>query len=212
MSVTEARPLRSDAERNRVRLLACALEAFTEVGIDASVDEIARRARVGVGTLYRRFPTKQALLDALADGLIDHIAELADTALAEPEGTGFEHYVTSFAQLVARYGPALPPILGGEACAVRLKREVETRVRRLMTAACAAGRLRADATYADLVVCIWSLAAAVESTRDVAPDAWKRHLAILLAGLRPPAGGGKLPGTALTHAQLDRATALRRTR
>jgi AcrR family transcriptional regulator len=212
MSVAEDRRLRSDAERNRVRLLSCALDAFAEHGVDASVDEIARRAGVGVGTLYRRFPTKQALLDALADGLIDHIVELAETALAQPEGTGFEHYLTGFAQLVAKHGPALPPILGGDAAASRLRREVETRVGRLMREAQQAGRLRADATYADLVVTVWSLSGAVDSTRHVAPEAWRRHLAVLVAGLRPPADGAPLPGAPLSRPQLDRAIALRRPR
>ncbi len=209
MTTTE-RPLRSDAERNRLKLLSCALAAFTELGIEASVDEIAGRAGVGVGTLYRRFPTKQALLDALADGIIDHIVELIEKAQTEPTGHGFEHYFTAFGSVIARYGPALPPLLGGEAPSGRLTREVEPRVRRLMADAQEAGRLRREVTYSDFVVSLWSMAGAVSSTRDVAPDAWKRHAGILLAGLRPPADGARLPGAALTRAQLDQATALRR--
>ena len=204
------RPLRSDAERNRLKLLSCALAAFTELGIDASVDEIAGRAGVGVGTLYRRFPTKQALLDALADGVIDHIVELIEKAQTEPRGNGFEQYFTSFGSVIARYGPVLPTLLGGEQPSGRITREVEPGVRRLMAEAQDAGRLRREVTYADFVVSLWSMSGAVSSTRDVAPEAWKRHAGILLAGLRPSADGAKLPGSALTRAQLDQATALRR--
>jgi AcrR family transcriptional regulator len=207
-----ARPLRSDAERNRRKLLECALGAFAELGIEASVDEIARRAGVGVGTLYRRFPTKQALLDALADGVIDHVVTLAEGALTEPaRGEGFDVYFTGLGDLLSRYGRAVPQILGGEAAGERLRREVETRVRRLISEAQEAGRLRADVTYADFIVSVWSLTGAIESTRDVAPAAWRRHLSVLLSGLRAGADG-PLPGSPLTRAQLDRATALRRQR
>ena len=76
-----ARPLRADAERNRARILAAAAEVFAERGLDASLDDIAAHAGVGVGTVYRRFPDKDALIDALFEDKIDRAVALADTAL-----------------------------------------------------------------------------------------------------------------------------------
>src|SRR5215217_2448988 len=89
MSTT--RPLRADAERNRSRILADAAEAFAERGLDVSLDDIAAHAGVGVGTVYRRLPDKDALIDALFEAKIDAAVALADAALQveEPwEGLG----------------------------------------------------------------------------------------------------------------------------
>ena len=79
MSTT--RPLRADAERNRARILAAAAEVFADRGLDVSLDEIAAHAGVGIGTVYRRFPDKDALIDALFEEKIDRAVELADAAL-----------------------------------------------------------------------------------------------------------------------------------
>src|ERR1700742_4136996 len=72
-----ARPLRADAARNRTRVLEAARPAFAEAGLDVGVEEIARRAGVGKGTLYRRFPTKEALVRAIFEDLLDDIERLA---------------------------------------------------------------------------------------------------------------------------------------
>jgi len=74
------RPLRRDAERNRQRILKAALEVFTERGLDASLDEVARHAGVGVGTVYRRFRTKEELVEALFVNRIEEVAALAEEA------------------------------------------------------------------------------------------------------------------------------------
>ena len=81
MSTIAPRPLRADARRNRERVLAAAGAAFAEAGFDAQVEDIARRAGVGVGTLYRHFPTKDALVDALAEAHFGHLADLLEAAL-----------------------------------------------------------------------------------------------------------------------------------
>ena len=83
-----ARPgrlLRADAERNRQRILAAAAELFTERGLEPSLDDVARHAGVGVGTVYRRFPDKASLADALFDERIDALVALAEQAQAEPD-------------------------------------------------------------------------------------------------------------------------------
>src|SRR5215472_4279290 len=87
------RPLRRDAERNRQRILEAAAEVFTERGFAATLDEVARRAGVGVGTVYRRFPDKASLADALFTDRIDALVQLAERAQGEPDAwaglTGF---------------------------------------------------------------------------------------------------------------------------
>src|SRR6188768_1525257 len=79
------RPLRSDAERNRQRILQAAEEVFAARGLDASLDDIAAAAGVGVGTVYRRFPDKDALIDALFEDKIRRVHALAEAGLTEPD-------------------------------------------------------------------------------------------------------------------------------
>ena len=74
------RPLRADAARNRTRVLDAARTAFAEAGLDVGVEEIARRAGVGKGTLYRRFPTKEALVRAIFEDILDEVEQLAAEA------------------------------------------------------------------------------------------------------------------------------------
>ena len=80
-----AKPLRADARRNRERILKAARAVFADQGIDAQIDDVAKRAKVGVGTVYRHFPTKEALLDALVRERFEEIAQFAEEALA-PRG------------------------------------------------------------------------------------------------------------------------------
>ena len=88
------RPLRADAARNRARVLDAARTAFAEAGLDVGVEEIARRAGVGKGTLYRRFPTKEALVRAIFEDILDEIDRLVAEADAERcRGTAFAHYL-----------------------------------------------------------------------------------------------------------------------
>src|SRR5207244_6862512 len=76
---------RADAARNRTRILDAARSAFAEVGLDVGVEEIARRAGVGKGTLYRRFPTKEALVRAIFEDLLEDVERLAEEVAAEPD-------------------------------------------------------------------------------------------------------------------------------
>src|ERR1700734_2300067 len=76
------RPLRRDAERNRQRILAAAAEVFTERGLDATLDEVARAAGVGIGTVYRRFADKEALIAALFRERVDNLVTVAEDACA----------------------------------------------------------------------------------------------------------------------------------
>src|SRR5437763_15723704 len=91
---TAERPLRADAERNRERILAAAREAFAEDGLDVGLHEIAKRAGVGVGTVYRRFPEKEQLIEALFHDRIEEVVGIAERGLAFDDAwTGLEHFL-----------------------------------------------------------------------------------------------------------------------
>src|SRR5579862_7641068 len=98
----QVRPLRRDAERNRQRVLTAASEVFTERGLDVSLDEVARHAGVGVGTVYRRFGTKEDLVEALFVERIDAVAALAEDAAAAPDPwSGLVGFLEQAAQMLA---------------------------------------------------------------------------------------------------------------
>src|ERR1039458_10622740 len=88
-----SRPLRSDAAKNRERLLTAAGQVFEEKGLEASVADVARVAGVGMGTLYRRFPSKEALIDALVSEVLEATIAMAREAAAWPDGSGLEHFL-----------------------------------------------------------------------------------------------------------------------
>ena len=96
------RPLRRDAARNRQRILQAASEVFTEQGLEASLDEVARQAGVGVGTVYRRFRTKEELVEALFEDRVDAVAALAERAAEEPDPwTGLASFMEQMAEMLA---------------------------------------------------------------------------------------------------------------
>src|SRR5580765_2828224 len=100
--VSGARPLRRDAERNRQRILAAAAEVFNERGLEVSLDEIARYAGVGVGTVYRRFRTKEELIEALFMDRLDMVAALGEEAFASPDPwAGLVSFMERMAEIMA---------------------------------------------------------------------------------------------------------------
>ena len=140
------RPLRRDAERNRQRILAAAAEVFNERGLDVSLDEIARHAGVGVGTVYRRFSTKEELVEALFMDRLDSVAAIADQALGAPDPwSGLVSFMERMAEMMAG-DLGLRQILmfatyGRDLVAVARERNAPL-VERLVERAQAAGQLR----------------------------------------------------------------------
>jgi AcrR family transcriptional regulator len=202
------RPLRRDARENRERILVAARAAFAEVGIDVSVEEIAHRAGVGMGTLYRRFPTKDALIDAVFERHLDRIAAMAEDALAQPDAwTAFVGYLTGVVTLQAcDYG--LSQILGARLSVEDLVARARTRLRplvqQLIERAQAEGELRPDVVYEDISVLLWTTGRVVDATRGVEPDFWQRYLALAIDGLRAPRAT-PLPRPPLSAAQHRKA-------
>jgi AcrR family transcriptional regulator len=189
LSTTAHRPLRADARRNREKIVAAAAAAFAETGLDAQVEDIARRAGVGVGTLYRHFPTKDALVAALAE---DHFERLADTveAALEMPGDGWENFTATIRRIAGTIAAdvAWCEIVGGHPTTVREASRGQHRLAAatsdLLRRAQASGRMRADVTYADIGTIMCGFGHIAAAQRSGAPLNWKRYLTIALEGLR----------------------------
>jgi AcrR family transcriptional regulator len=200
------RPLRKDAERNRVRILAAAGELFAARGLCVTLDDIARHAGVGVGTVYRRFPDKEVLIDALFEQRIESISAVAAEALEiEDPWEAFAFYFEQGSELQAR-DRGLKELLtcsthGGDRV-VEAKSRLRTRVTEIFDRAKAAGVVREDADPLDTPVIMFMLGAVMDRARDVEPELWRRYLALLIDGLRPTAPA-PLPVGALSVDQIE---------
>ncbi len=178
--------LRADAERNRVALLAAAREVFSEHGLDASLDEIARRAGVGNATLYRRFPTRQDLIAAVFAERKATQVELAERALRHPDPwTGFTEYVTALGELQATnrgLGELLVTVnFEGDERLTQLRATSQRRAREVIRRAQDAGALREDFTLQDLMLLLMANSGVIRRSPD--PDGWRRQLTLLFEGL-----------------------------
>jgi AcrR family transcriptional regulator len=145
--------LRADAQRNLDRLLDVAGECFAEQGVDVTIDEIARRAGVGHGTIFRNFPSKQDLVVAV---LNERIRELTDVALASgAEPDPWEAFAGFFREVAALYAANLSLIEGLERCeGTPEKGELEDAVEQVVLRAQRAGALRPDVTAEDVMMLV----------------------------------------------------------
>jgi AcrR family transcriptional regulator len=200
----DPRPLRRDARENRERILVAAHEAFAELGLDAGVEEIAFRAGVGMGTLYRRFPTKDALIDAVFEGHLDRLAGSAEAALEEPDPwQGLLGYLAGVVRLQSSdrgFSEVLGAHLRSEQLLTRARTRIRPLVEELVLRAQAAGSLRPDVAYEDISVILWTTGRVVDATRDVEPQFWQRYLALVVDGLRTESAS-PLPRPPLTPAK-----------
>jgi AcrR family transcriptional regulator len=185
MSTT--RPLRADAERNRERILAAAAEVFAERGLDVSLDELAAHAGVGVGTVYRRFPDKEALIDALFEEKIDRAVELADDALEiEDPWVGLTTFIRGMCRMHAEdrgFKEALLQRDRGRERVAAARERIAPPALRLLARAQEAGAVRADLGPFDVPMLQLCVGLIADRTRDVAPHYWERILTILIDGI-----------------------------
>lgn len=185
------KPLRADAERNRVRILEAAAAAFADGGLDVAVAEIARRAAVGPGTLFRRFPTKDDLVIAIVEQRVAEIEQQADAALAEPDPwTAFQRFMTAGVRLQVRdrgFFEAIGDRFHGDPRMLACKQRINAKVEAMLDRAQTAGVVRGDLESQDVLVIVQAAARAGCVVPGADADLGLRYLAILLDGLRPEA-------------------------
>ena len=181
------RPLRADAARNRQRILEAAAEVFARRGLDATLDDIADHAGVGVGTVYRRFANKEALVDALFEKSVDQIVDLAVTAAQVPDSwDGLVGFLEQATQMQADDRGLRDIILHdtyGRDRVAHARSRIAPAVDHLVHRAQVDGRLRADVSAVDLPLIELMLSAVALYTGGLAPGLWRRYLAIVLDGM-----------------------------
>jgi AcrR family transcriptional regulator len=203
------RRLRRDAQRNRDAIVTAARQVFCDHGLEAPLEQIARQAGVGIATLYRHFPNRAALLDAvLADNLQAHI-DAAEQALAmDDPWDGFAAYLEASCRLQAAdrglndvMSMRFPRATAVEAAKIRLFEVLGQVVDRAQQS----GQLRADLTLEDLAFLNWANTRILPAVRAAgAPAAWRRHLGLLLDGFRADRAH-PLPSPPLSPRQVHRA-------
>ena len=200
--------LRRDAQANREPLLAAAQARFAADGLDASLVQVAKDAGLAIGTLYRHFPTRLDLIQAVSAEKLQRWLQAAERADALDDAwTGFVAFIEAMCQLQANdqgfndlISMRLPEAAGFPASQDRIG-EIATHI---IGRAQQQGSLRPDLTFEDLAFVIWSQNRINQATREVAPHAWRRHLYLLLDGFRAE-GAHPLPEPPMTSEQAYQA-------
>ena len=207
METATERPMRADARRNRERVLAAAEAVFAEMGLKAQVEEVARRAGVGVGTVCRHFPTKQALIESVLEAMYESLLADAQAAQAEADaGEAFETFFFALAGFQARHralAESMATTTDLPAAAQPTRDALRAAIGELVTRAQAAGAIRSDIGAADISLLFSGVAHTTALAGDLQPVLRQRYLTIIMDGLRPTAAS-ELPGKPLDFAQLDR--------
>jgi len=183
--MTTLRPLRADAARNRDKIVEAAKAAFSERGLETQMEDVARRAEVGVGTLYRHFPTKDALVRALIVDKMERMAEAAKEAL-DAGGDPWEAFAGVLwkgAEQTVR-DRSLAQVFSSQPqeafrSAIEDETELSARMGELLARAKAAGLAREDVEEDDIPIVMCGLGAVVHNGRN-----WQRYLQLMLDGFR----------------------------
>ena len=193
MSDVAERPLRADARRNREAILKAAKKVFAHYGMAAQMDDVARQAKLGVGTLYRHFPTKDALVGALMADRFEQITAFVIEGLDDPDPWhGFTRSLWRGAELAADDRSLSQvfqeaDITGEQTHNDELLRAAAELIRRGQEA----GTIRADLAVDDIPVVMCGVMSAMHPTGG--PDAWRRHLQLVIDGMRATPGTTPLP-------------------
>ena len=205
MAPSERTPLRRDAERNRRRILDEAERLVARSGLQVSHDDIARAAEVGVGTVYRRFPSREVLLEELFGDRVERtVARAREAALGDDAWSGLTAFLDEVVVTQAS-DRGMRELLSGSphapALAPPAREAIAPVVAGLLRRAQAEGAVRAEVGVTDLAL-VPVMPATVLSAGDLALA--RRVLALLLAGLQPgPPGAAPLPGTPASPALID---------
>lgn len=216
---SQTRPLRKDAAANRQRLLDAASELFAARGLGVTLNDIAHHAGVGVGTAYRHFPNKEAVIDALFEQRLEAVEAMARDALEEPDAWhALVRYLERTIQMQAE-DRGLDQIMNdltlGDTRINDVRLRIAPLVVRLVDRAKDQGALRPDFAPTDVAFIQTALSAIMDSSRDLAPTLYQRYLTYLLDGLRADRQGlSPLPVPPLTsevtHAAMTRKRRLPR--
>jgi AcrR family transcriptional regulator len=198
---------RSDAKRNHARLVAAARELFAARGVEVPTRDVARHAGVGIGTLYRHFPERADLVDAVLAESFEELIALAEASLAEDDAwRGFTRFIEEALVLHGR-NRGLKDVVEtdehGRTRAQEMRRRLRPLVAKLVARAQERGDLRSDFMPQDIALLFWGSDRVIELAGDVAPELWRRQLAFVLDGLRSP-NPTSLPAPPLSEAQLRR--------
>ncbi|NLU75934.1 TetR/AcrR family transcriptional regulator [Streptomyces sp. HNM0575] len=199
--------MRRDAQRNREALLAAALEVFAASGLEAPLDEIARRAGVGNATLYRHFPDRAALVESVFHDLLAETRRMGEEARTSADAwAGLTGYLEEiFAGLAANRAAndlmttGIQGVASLDALHVHNRETIDI----LISRAQQQGTMRGDIVAEDLLFALAALGRVVPASAAVIPDAWRRYLALLLDSLRAQAAR-PLPAPPLSPDQLGR--------
>lgn len=199
--------MRADALRNYQRVLDAAHDVIAEYGIEAPMEVIANRAGVGIGTVYRRFPSKRALVAELVRINMDALAQAARTARDLPNGMGLEAWLSAVGHRLADQRGYADKLVGqaDERSAEILRCLVDD----LLDDAKAHGRVREDLTLGDVMAITWALRGVIDTAGDIATRSWQRHLEIQLAGMRSPVAVDRPRRPTMTRMQLAQISSMR---
>jgi AcrR family transcriptional regulator len=183
--LAEAPPMRADARRSHERLLAAATEAFAEKGAEAPLEDIAKRAGVGIGTLYRHFPSRLDLQEAVYRNQVSAVCaqgeELADAPSPGEAFAGWLRVLASYLVTKRGLASALIAAKGRDSEVISLCSQIiRSTAERLLQRAQEAGAVRADLTAADVMMLVHGVVVATERT----PEQADRLLSLTLDGLR----------------------------
>ncbi|MGW4463097.1 TetR/AcrR family transcriptional regulator [Micromonospora sp. NPDC004704] len=192
--MTSTRPLRADAVRNRQLLLTAAADEFAERGMDASVADIARRAGVGKGTVFRHFATKDDLIAAIVLDRIDELNTAGERLLeAADPGAGLLEFLTVAAHQRQQRDLSFLHEAGELSAEVtRVREQMYDTVQKLVDRAREHRAVRDDVTGTDIILLMCAPNYVTSYVPDAPPDLWHRYLAIIFDGLRPE-GAHPLP-------------------
>lgn len=196
------RPLRRDAELNRQRIIASAREVFRERGFETTLDDVAHHAGLGVGTVYRRFPNKEHLVEAMFADRLEGIARLMGESLTKPDPyQALLDFLWEAAALIAEdrglHDVMLSTAFGHDKVAQARDRLIPL-AQELIGRAKENGSLRADFEPEDLPMLFKMIGGVAEYTHRSAPELWRRYAALLFDSLRArPEGPSPLPCPAL---------------
>lgn len=197
------KPLRADAERNRRRIIDAARELFASRGVDITLDDVAAHAKVGVGTVYRRFSCKEHLIDGVFEQRLEDMLITAKESLAEEDPwDGLVMFLEKVCEGISADRGLNDVIMGtDEGCngIARMRERMDPYIAQVVDRARESGRLRPDVEVNDFFAVVAMVGAAAEFTCAIEPSNWRRYFAIVLDGLRADAGAsGPLPGRAFT--------------